>query len=100
MNQRAANHAGASADNPLRVMLVDGSAVVRGLIRRFVDPEPDIEVVATAGNGEAAVATLKRSEVDVIVLDVEMPVLDGLSAIPLLLEARPGVDLPPRTGRF
>src|SRR3546814_4224816 len=45
------------------------SAVVRGLIRRFVEPEPGIEIVATAGNGEAAVTALRRHDIDVIVLD-------------------------------
>ena len=75
-------------------MLVDDSAVVRGLIRRFVDPEPGIEIVATAGDGEAAVATLKRTaDVDVIVLNIEMPAMDGLTTIPLLLEAQPGVKI-------
>lgn len=82
-----------ASGRPVRVMLVDDSAVVRGLIRRFIDPEPGIEVVATAGNGEAAVATLRRSEVDVIVLDVEMPVMDGITAIPHLLAARPSVKI-------
>tara|TARA_R110002110_G_scaffold414147_2_gene643347 strand:- start:67837 stop:68973 length:1137 start_codon:yes stop_codon:yes gene_type:complete len=94
MTQTAEIEATTSGGAPIRVMLVDDSAVVRGLIRRFVDPDPGIEIVATAGNGEAAVATLQRTaDVDVIVLDIEMPVMDGLTAIPLLLEARPGVKI-------
>ena len=80
--------------SPVRVMLVDDSAVVRGLIRRFVEPDPGIEIVATAGNGEVAVTTLQRTpHVDVIVLDIEMPVMDGLTAIPLLLEVKPDVKI-------
>ena len=67
---------------PVRVMLVDDSAVVRGLLRKFIDPVEDIEVVTTAANGEVAVATLKRNPVDIIVLDIEMPVMEGLTAIP------------------
>lgn len=79
---------------PIQVMLVDDSAVVRGMVRRYLDPETDIEVVATAGNGEVAVATLKRhDEIDIIVLDIEMPVMDGLTAIPLLLEVKPDVKI-------
>jgi len=78
---------------PVRVMLVDDSAVVRGLLRKFIDPVEDIEVVTTVANGEVAVATLKRNPVDIIVLDIEMPVMDGLTAIPLLLEAQPGVKI-------
>jgi two-component system, chemotaxis family, protein-glutamate methylesterase/glutaminase len=94
MTQPAAVETTVSNGAPVRVMLVDDSAVVRGLIRRFVDPEPGIEIVATAGDGEAAIATLKRTaDVDVIVLDIEMPVMDGLTAIPLLLEAQPGVKI-------
>ena len=55
---------------PIQVMLVDDSAVVRGMIRRYLDPKTDIEVVATSSNGEIAVATLKRNpDIDLIVLD-------------------------------
>jgi len=94
MTQTAEVETTVSSSAPVRVMLVDDSAVVRGLIRRFVDPDPGIEIVATAGNGEAAVATLKRTDdVDVIVLDIEMPVMDGLTAIPLLLEVKPDVKI-------
>lgn len=78
----------------IKVMLVDDSAIVRGLIRRLLDTESDVEVTATAGNGEIAVAMLKRNpDIDVIVLDIEMPVMDGLTAIPLLLEVKPDVKI-------
>ena len=79
---------------PIQVMLVDDSAVVRGMIRRYLDPKTDIEVVATSSNGEIAVATLKRNpDIDLIVLDIEMPVMDGLTAIPLLLEVKPDIKI-------
>src|SRR5919201_5987702 len=76
---------------PIRVMIVDDSAVVRGLVSRWLDEEPGIEVVARHANGKFAVADVAPSAPDLILLDVEMPVMDGLEALPLLLVARPGV---------
>jgi two-component system chemotaxis response regulator CheB len=73
-------------DNPIRVMVVDDSAVVRGLISRMLEAEADISVVASVGNGKMAVDTLSRMEIEVIVLDIEMPVMDGLTALPKILE--------------
>lgn len=70
----------------VRVMVVDDSAVVRGLISRMLEEEPDIKVVTSVGNGQLAVSSLTRNEVDAIVLDIEMPVMDGLTALPKLLE--------------
>jgi len=76
---------------PIRVMIVDDSAVVRGLVARWMDEELGLEVVARHPNGKLAVEDVKRSAPDVILLDIEMPVMDGLEALPLLLRARPGV---------
>ncbi len=72
-------------------MVVDDSAVVRGLISRMLDGDPDIKVVASVGNGQIALQTLDRTGVDVAILDIEMPVLDGLSALPKLLAKDPGI---------
>ncbi|MDH5750621.1 MAG: response regulator, partial [Rhodospirillales bacterium] len=72
--------------DPIRVMVVDDSAVVRGLISRMLESDPGIDVVATVGNGEQAVKKISTTDVDVIVLDIEMPVMDGLTALPKLLE--------------
>jgi two-component system chemotaxis response regulator CheB len=76
-------------ETPIRVMIVDDSAVVRGLVSRWLSEETDIEVVARHANGKLAVADVARSAPDIILLDVEMPVMDGLEALPLLLKARP-----------
>ena len=77
----------------INVMVVDDSAVVRGLISREIDAEHDLSVVASASNGEMALVELRRHPVDVIVLDIEMPVMDGMTALPLLLTERPGVKV-------
>jgi two-component system chemotaxis response regulator CheB len=78
---------------PFRVMVVDDSAVVRGLVTRFLQEDPQLTVAASCGNGQRAVDELKRTPVDVIVLDIEMPVMDGLTALPKLLEVQPGVQV-------
>lgn len=78
---------------PVRVMVVDDSAVVRGLIARALEADAAVSVVARAENGQAALAQLEHVEVDVIVLDLEMPVMDGMTALPLILSRRPGVRI-------
>jgi two-component system chemotaxis response regulator CheB len=75
----------------IRVMVVDDSAVVRGLISRQLNAESGIGVVATAANGELALAELARREVDVVVLDIEMPVMDGLTALGEIVARYPAV---------
>jgi two-component system chemotaxis response regulator CheB len=80
-------------ERPIRVMIVDDSAVVRGLVSRWLGEVPGVEVVARHANGKVAVADVVRSAPDIVLLDVEMPEMDGLTALPLLLEARPGVKV-------
>jgi two-component system chemotaxis response regulator CheB len=75
----------------VRVLVVDDSAVVRGLISRQLSEEPGMAVVGTAANGEIALRELARQPIDVVVLDVEMPVMDGLSALTRILRDHPGV---------
>jgi len=74
--------------NPIKVMIVDDSAVVRGLVARWVDEESGLVVVARHANGRLAVDYIVRSAPDIVLLDIEMPVMDGLEALPLLLDAR------------
>jgi len=66
-------------------MLVDDSVVIRGLISRWVSSEPDMVVAASLRTGLDAVNQIERINPDVAVLDIEMPELDGISALPLLL---------------
>jgi two-component system chemotaxis response regulator CheB len=70
---------------PLRVMVVDDSVVIRGLISRWIGAEPDMMVAASLRTGLEAVQQLERINPDVAVLDIEMPELDGISALPQLL---------------
>lgn len=74
---------------PIRVLLVDDSAVIRGLICKAIEAHGDTEVVGRASNGSAAIDQAKLLKPDIIVLDVEMPVMDGLTALPKILEASP-----------
>src|ERR1700726_1277253 len=70
---------------PLRVMVVDDSVVIRGMISRWLGSEPDMVVAASLRTGLDAVNQIERVNPDVAVLDIEMPDLDGISALPLLL---------------
>ena len=78
----------ATAQDPIRVMVVDDAVVVRGLVSRWIDEEPGLKTVASLRTGRDAVDQLLRVNPDVVVLDIEMPDLDGLSALPLLLEKK------------
>lgn len=77
----------------VKVVVVDDSAVVRGLTRRFLEESPNIEVVVTASNGKNAIEAVAKYDPDVVVLDIEMPVMDGLTAIPLILAEKPSVKI-------
>lgn len=82
-----------SASNPIKVMVVDDSAVIRGFLVKILESCPDIEVKSIAANGLIAVNNLSKGKHDIIILDVEMPVMDGLSAIPRLLSIQPDVKI-------
>ena len=67
------------------MMVVDDSVVIRGLISRWIGAEPDMMVAASLRTGLEAVQQLERINPDVAVLDIEMPELDGISALPRML---------------
>jgi len=77
----------------IKILVVDDSAVIRGFVRRFLETDPFLKVVSSVSNGEQAVKALERMDYDVIVLDIEMPVMDGLTALPLLLKINPNVQV-------
>ncbi len=73
----------------IRVLIVDDSAVIRGALGRIIDVEGDMVVVTTAPNGRVALDALRRTPVDVVLLDIEMPEMDGLTALPIILSTYP-----------
>lgn len=72
-----------------RVLIIDDSAVVRGLVARWVEGDPRLEVAATCADGEQGVRRAGELQPDLVVLDIEMPRMDGLTALPLILKAAP-----------
>lgn len=74
----------------IRVLLVDDSAVIRGLMSQMIEGYAELEVAGRAINGEMAVSLAGELKPDVVVLDIEMPVMDGMTALPLILKASPG----------
>src|SRR5713226_2122291 len=76
------------AQDPIRVMVVDDAIVVRGQIARWVEAEPDMRIVASLRSGREAIEQVERSNPDVVVLDVDMPDIDGITALPRLFEKK------------
>ncbi len=82
-----------AASDPYRVLIVDDSAVIRGLLARILEAEDDITGATTVSDGRMAINSLHRHDIEVIVLDIEMPGMDGLTALPLLVAADPDVKI-------
>lgn len=80
-----------AAAHQINVMLVDDSALVRGFIGRTLESDPDIKIIASVGDGEQGVNAASKYHPDIVVLDIEMPVMDGITALPKILQASPGV---------
>lgn len=78
---------------PVRVMVVDDSSIVRGFLTRFLEADPGIKVTAAVPNGQAALQELAEAAPDVVILDLEMPMMDGMTALPLLLAAKPTLPI-------
>jgi DNA-binding NarL/FixJ family response regulator len=72
---------------PVRVLVCDDQALIRTGFATIIDAQPDLEVVGECGDGRAAVELAGRLQPDVIVMDVRMPVLDGIEATRLLAGA-------------
>src|SRR6185295_8341896 len=73
----------------IRVLLVDDSPSVRAVLRRFLSRTEDLVVVGDAEDGERAVAAVVDLQPDVVVMDLQMPVMDGLVAIERIMARRP-----------
>ena len=73
----------------IRVLLVDDSASVRAVLKRFFSRTPDIQVAGEATDGEQAVQAVLDLQPDVVVMDLQMPVLDGYAATERIMAVRP-----------
>lgn len=80
------------SDEPIRVLVCDDQSVVRAGYVTILSAQPDMEVVGEASNGAIAVAAAQRLRPDVVVMDIQMPVVDGIEATRRL--AGPAVDGP------
>jgi two-component system, chemotaxis family, protein-glutamate methylesterase/glutaminase len=89
--QVAADHAAdvvRAGDKTIRVVVVDDAVVVRSLLARWIDAEPDMRVVASLPSGRETIAWFEKNDADIVLLDIEMPDLDGITALPLLLQKK------------
>ena len=75
------------------VMIVDDSLTVRTIFRRMVEGDPSMVIAGTASSGERAISQIKKEPADVVLLDLEMPGMGGLKALPAILEASPGAQV-------
>lgn len=81
------------ADEPIRVLLVDDEDDIRLLLRRYLSRDERFEVAGEASNGREALDRCAEGGVDVVVLDLRMPVLGGMETIPLMREQCPDVEI-------
>ena len=80
-------------DKPIRILLVDDQPLFRGAIAALIAGQDDLEVVGEAENGLEAVEKAHELDPDLVVMDVEMPVMDGVEATRLIREQRPAVKV-------
>lgn len=82
-----------AAGAPFRVLVVDDSAIVRGMMARWIAETTDLVMIGAAVDGAQAVRKVTELQPELCVLDIEMPVMSGLEALPLLLRERPGLGV-------
>jgi DNA-binding NarL/FixJ family response regulator len=77
----------------ISVVVVDDEPLIRSGLRAIIDAEPDLRVVGEAGDGAEVLSVVRRTQPDVVLMDVRMPAVDGIQATRLLLD---GLDPAPR----
>ena len=82
-----------SNSNTIRVLLVDDHTIVREGLATLIDVIPDLELVGEAANGLEAVQLCAAHQPDVVLMDLMMPKMDGVSAIPIILEENPAIRI-------
>ena len=83
---------------PIRFFVCDDAADLRLLLRYAAEDEPDLELVGEAADGEAGIAGVAAARPDVVLVDLTMPRMDGLEAIPRMLAAAPGTRIVAMSG--
>jgi DNA-binding NarL/FixJ family response regulator len=78
---------------PIRLVVVDDNSDLRFLVRAAVESRGGFEVVGEAGDGREGVAVVQAAQPDLVLLDLDMPMMGGLDALPLLREAAPGAQI-------
>jgi len=73
----------------IRVIVVDDSSFMRSILTRMLEKDKDIKVVETAANGEEAIDKIERAKPDVVTLDIEMPVMNGIEALTKIMATNP-----------
>lgn len=78
---------------PIRILIVDDSSIVRRAVRVLIERRPDWEVCGEADNGQVAIELFQKLRPDFVVLDLSMPVMNGLDAARRISSMAPGVPL-------
>ena len=78
---------------PIKLMIVDDSMVARAVLSRMIESDDEFEIAAVAGTAEDAIEALGQVMVDIVLLDLEMPGVGGLKALPKILEAAKGAKV-------
>ena len=92
---RASHRAGPAKTSrrPIKLMIVDDSMVARAVLSRMIDADGNFEIAAIAGTAEDAIEALGQVMVDIVLLDLEMPGVGGLKALPRILRAAKGAKV-------
>jgi len=76
-------------EKSIRVLVVDDSAFMRGALKKIIESDPNIEVIATARDGEEAIEKIKSLKPDVVTLDLDMPRVDGFAVLEVIMKESP-----------